>query len=130
MWNEITTLRVDVDQLRSICISILWGKVSLPEMPKSMPTSESRVQVPSSVVEKPSVGCKIFDDIEHVERAVDETSVDSTEETDEDEFLWEDKCLIELKNLEETIVLAMMERSCVETSSVGTSGVSLDSTIP
>lgn len=37
--------------------------------------------------------------------------------------------LIELQEIEESIVHVMMERSCLETSLVGTYGVSSDSTI-
>ncbi|WMV32550.1 hypothetical protein MTR67_025935 [Solanum verrucosum] len=52
MRGHISTLRIDVDQLRSIDISILWGEVPSLDTPKFVPTSKPRVKSPSGVVEQ------------------------------------------------------------------------------
>ncbi|XP_049364275.1 uncharacterized protein LOC125829040 [Solanum verrucosum] len=71
--GEITTLRDDVDKLRSIDISMLWGEFPLLDVPEVVPPSESRVDAPRGVAEKSDDG------------------TDEVGDEDEDEFLPEDE---------------------------------------
>lgn len=120
--GKINTLRVDVDQLRSTNICMLCGEVRFPDMLEVVLPFEMRVDVLDGIVELlVDVDDKIGND-------------DVVQETNEDEFLRTNEhlrtnTLIELQEIEESIVHVMMERSCLKTSLVGTYGVSSDSTI-
>lgn len=71
MRDDITTLMADVDQVRSINISMLWSEIRLPDVPQSLPTCELRVEVLSGVGQQPG--------------AIDDDKVDVKNEEDMDE---------------------------------------------
>uniref|UniRef100_M1DTB6 Polyprotein protein n=1 Tax=Solanum tuberosum TaxID=4113 RepID=M1DTB6_SOLTU len=97
--------------------STLWGKVPIPDAPK-MP-----YVVPSTTI------LKVVVDVES-----EKVNEDFTEDTDKKELRDEEhrivETLTELHETEEVILQAALERSLPETSEVGSSGVTPDSTIP
>uniref|UniRef100_M1B5N6 Polyprotein protein n=1 Tax=Solanum tuberosum TaxID=4113 RepID=M1B5N6_SOLTU len=93
MWTslimtEIDVLRVDVDQLRSTDISMLWGEVPLPDAPKSMPTSMPSGELPQSVDEQLSEDDILVDD--SIERDADKADDNLAKKTNKEE-LWREE---------------------------------------
>uniref|UniRef100_M1DUD5 Uncharacterized protein n=1 Tax=Solanum tuberosum TaxID=4113 RepID=M1DUD5_SOLTU len=118
MKGKLASLRVDVTQLQSTNLSMLWGKVTLLDAPTSeppmMPISE-----PTSPVQ-PELVARVDDLVDmDAERANDNLA----EEANEDD---EQRIILTLTGMHEPT----RERSLKETSAVGTSEVSSDSTIP
>uniref|UniRef100_M1DQK3 Polyprotein protein n=1 Tax=Solanum tuberosum TaxID=4113 RepID=M1DQK3_SOLTU len=129
MRGELATLRVNVDQLRSTDILMLWGDVPLLNVPASISPMMPRSKPPLSV-QQGGIDGRVATDED--ERVVDEL----VKETDEDELKRDEdehgivQTLTELEDTKEMIVQATLERSIWETSATDTSGVSSDSTIP
>lgn len=66
MRAEIGTLRIDLDQLRSIDIFVLLGEIFVPDAPRDMPTSVS------SMAEQPSAGGTTIGEVLYVDAHDDE----------------------------------------------------------
>lgn len=48
--GDLATLRVDMDQVKSMDIKMLWSDESLPEVPAIIPPTEFGVDVPLVIV--------------------------------------------------------------------------------
>uniref|UniRef100_M1D872 Uncharacterized protein n=1 Tax=Solanum tuberosum TaxID=4113 RepID=M1D872_SOLTU len=81
--SDVAALRVEVDQLRSKSISMLWGEVHLPQIPYVVPSTKFRGAKPSRIVKQLVDG--------ESEQVVDEADNDSATEMDEDEFVRADE---------------------------------------
>lgn len=118
MRADISTLRVDVDKIRSTYILMIWGYIPLHDGPKYVPGSVLSVKADQSSVGGTTIGS-----------TANYVTYDDEEERveDVDEEIWKEKdeqhitlTLMELYDLEETMVHSTLDRYLKETSTTGT----------
>uniref|UniRef100_M1DDW7 Polyprotein protein n=1 Tax=Solanum tuberosum TaxID=4113 RepID=M1DDW7_SOLTU len=123
MKADISTLRVDVDKIRSTYISMIWGYIPLHDGPKYVPGSVLSVKADQSSVGGTTIGSTA----NYVTYDDEEERVEDVDEEMDDEEIWKEKdeqhitlTLMELYDHEETMVHSTLDRSLKETSTTGT----------